>query len=345
MKIKKVLSLVLVFVLMCCLCTAVAFAAPIVLPESPDAPIVQPGGQAVASYGGDNGGIVIIDPNTNKPVHTPAPVVTEYVFTTAPVLTKNPTGESIESGDSVVFVARADGASVVTWYITDGKTSYLASDIGNAFKGVVATGYNTERLVLENVPSDMNGWHAQAVFGNEYGTTSSTEAEITVAADPNATPAPTPTPLPAASPTPTPYAANNIVVSNGSGSQTATSNGASGLNTAGTTVGNSNTTAIAGGDSSNPADAAKTAGVNAVQTAGTAAAGSAGSAKNTHVGAYILAGLAGLVIIACVLLMALYMKGKVSLGKFEKFLGSFGNEESDAGKDAEFYNPDDFKDT
>lgn len=58
----------------------------------------------------------------------------------------------------------------------------------------------------------------------------------------------------------------------------------------------------------------------------------------THTGAYVLAAAAGAVIIGAVAVMALYMKGKISLGKFEQILGgSEGAENS-----GEFYDPSEF---
>ena len=64
----------------------------------------------------------------------------------------------------------------------------------------------------------------------------------------------------------------------------------------------------------------------------------AGVGTRSYTGAYILAAAAALVIIGAILVMALYMRGKISLGKFEDVLND------NNGDGDEFYNPDDFKD-
>lgn len=67
------------------------------------------------------------------------------------------------------------------------------------------------------------------------------------------------------------------------------------------------------------------------------------TATRSHTGAYVLAAAAGVVILGAIATMALYMKGKISLGKFEQLLG--GNAEEDVfGNSGEFYDPKDFKD-
>ena len=63
-----------------------------------------------------------------------------------------------------------------------------------------------------------------------------------------------------------------------------------------------------------------------------------GVGTRSYTGAYILAAAAALVIIGAILVMALYMRGKISLGKFEDVLND------NNGDGDEFYNPDDFKD-
>ena len=64
----------------------------------------------------------------------------------------------------------------------------------------------------------------------------------------------------------------------------------------------------------------------------------AGVSARSYMGAYILAAAALLVILGAIAVMALYMKGKISLGKFEQVPDNDGDGD-------EFYNPDDFKNT
>ena len=63
-----------------------------------------------------------------------------------------------------------------------------------------------------------------------------------------------------------------------------------------------------------------------------------GISTRSYMGAYILAAAALLVILGAIAVMALYMKGKISLGKFEESPDNNGDGD-------EFYNPDDFKNT
>ena len=65
----------------------------------------------------------------------------------------------------------------------------------------------------------------------------------------------------------------------------------------------------------------------------------AGVSSRNYMGAYIMAAAALLVILGAIAVMALYMRGKISLGKFEQAM----EEDNNNGDGDEFYNPDDFK--
>lgn len=250
-------------------------------------------------------------------------------------VTKSPTGESVNKGDSAVFVAKAENATNITWYIVSPATGnrYPASEVGQHFAGVTANGYGTERLVLNNISRDMNGWSVMAQFTNGTNDEWSSGAPLTVndvevVETPSPSPSETPTPSPTPSPTPTPANGTTTYV-NGTPVQNGISSGLG-------TTGNSNTTAIGNGNNvSEPSS-------NSDNYVGTATTASAGTRSGNHTGAYVLAGLAGLVIVGAVTTMALYMKGKISLGKFEQFLGGKDSEGFDSSDD--FYNPDDFRD-
>ena len=341
---KKMISCLLVVLLIAMLGISTAFAAPVIVNGDTGYTVYSNSETSnyYTSYGtGTGNSIVLVDPSTNKPVQTAEPAPTYYIVDTSPVVTKNPTNESAKYGDEVVFVARADYYDSITWYLTDGTTYFPASEVGTHFTGVTATGTGTERLVLSGVTDKMDGWSATARFDNAIGSAWSGQAKLAVEADPSASPTPSPTPIPStAEATPTPVPANLQNGTGGTGSSTATQHGTN--ISSGTAVGNSNNTAI--GTTAGEADITTSAGIT---TTAAATSSSAGSARNSHVGAYILAAFAGLVILGSVVVMALYMKGKISLGKFEKFLGSFdkGAEDDMFDNDGEFYNPDDFKDT
>lgn len=312
MNIRKTLSVFLVFVLVLCLVySTAAYAA---------------------------GGVVVAP--------TPAPAddsssdssaATTVTYAEAPVITKHPGGETVYTGGQATFTASASGATSVVWYLVNPLTGA---------KTALATGTGeTAAVTIPNIPKGYNGCQVVAEFSNDYGTATTFgasirvvergTAEITEIVDPDASPTPTPTPTPKPTPTPTPTSftgadTNRVPVDGG------TSNGNGSANSS-YVVGNSNNTTIgtttgASMPSSDP---------NAIYTTESATS-SGGTAKNSHIGAYILAAVAGLVIIASVTVMALYMKGKISLGSVENYLNN-DNGKVDNSED-EFYNPDDFKD-
>ena len=137
-----------------------------------------------------------------------------------PVVTKHPTGETVDEGGTCSFVARATGGAEITWYITDDDGyTVLASRAYKNFDGLKVTGCDGEKLKLSNIPASLDGYYAYAVFTNEQGEVESDLAYIRVNPDetptprPTKTPKPTPTPIPTRRPTnppvtittPTPY--------------------------------------------------------------------------------------------------------------------------------------------
>lgn len=204
---KKFITLLLIFTLLLSL-GSLCFA---------DEPIV-----IIPSEG--SGSETVIDPATEEPssapepteepvpTQEPSPSPTETPAPTAapkttPVITKDPTGENVYIGDRAVFIARADNAKTITWYLVspDGATTILASSVPQLFKGINVSGTDGEKLVLENVNTKLSGYKAYARFGNDEGFTDSAAAVVTVSAAtaPSATPAVTPSPKPTTKPVPT----------------------------------------------------------------------------------------------------------------------------------------------
>lgn len=121
-------------------------------------------------------------------------------------ITKHPTGETVAAGDTAVFIARADNYAKFEWRIisADGKNTVLAKNAEGYFSGLDVSGTNTERLVLANIPSSMNGWYVECKFYDDEGDYQCTKgAKLTVtgtsdtnnagengetASDPNANP-------------------------------------------------------------------------------------------------------------------------------------------------------------
>lgn len=263
-----------------------------------------------------------------------------------PTVTKDPTSETVEPGDAAVFLAYADGADYVTWYVTvpDSYNRYPAVDIGAYIYGMSSSGGNTERLVLYGLTDAMDGFLVDAEFSNANGTVRTASARINVKA-PEATPTPEPTPTPTPAPTPTPTPAPTPTPTpKPSTAGTSGSSGSSNVNGPGA-LGNGQYSSPSNGNYNMPSSGSSNAGYTSIT--GTTGSGITDSPVNTatrtHTGAYVLAAAAGVVILGAIAVMALYMKGKISLGKFEQLLG--GNTEEDVfGNSGEFYDPKDFKD-
>lgn len=130
-----------------------------------------------------------------------------------PVITKDPSGETVNEGGSCSFVAHASGNADVTWYITDDDDfTVRASRAKNEFTGLKVSGYSEDKLKLSNIPASLDGYYVYAVFSNDAGETETERALIRVNPDETPTPRPTKTPKPTPTPTPTPMPTNPPVV-------------------------------------------------------------------------------------------------------------------------------------
>lgn len=98
-------------------------------------------------------------------------IITENEKTKVPKVTKDPTGETVAEGESAIFIAKADNAKTITWYLVSAndKTQIEVKNAPNQFTGLTVTGHNAEKLVLSNVPMELNGWKVQAKFTGEGG--------------------------------------------------------------------------------------------------------------------------------------------------------------------------------
>lgn len=115
------------------------------------------------------------------PELTPAPSPTPSQ-SAPPVITKQPADESVLVGGTACFVAMADGAEEISWYIAgpDGTTGYSAKEISLYLPAVSCSGHDTDTLTVSNVTADMDGWKAVCRFTNSAGKTYSTAAAIHV---------------------------------------------------------------------------------------------------------------------------------------------------------------------
>ena len=354
MKLNKIMSIFLVVLFVLCFAlTAFASEQPLFLPE-PEGILTAPptviDGQnnAVISggnYSNNGSGIMIGGPldtaTTGGGAFIP-PVAQEASI--APEITKHPGSEEKKTGESTSFIARAYPYDTVAWMAIDPVSGeHVAVDsIGDKIKGVSFTGTHSEQLFINNLTDAINGWKFYAVFSNNFGRTITGEAEVTVPIEATPTPATTATPTPAPTPTPTPAPTPTAAMP-------ASGNGTTGSPTGTVTSGGSSGTAPVMPTSGQRAtgDTPEVSATPYTSLTGQQGSGivntSSGVTARSYTGAYILAAAAAAVIIGAILVMALYMKGKISLGKFEEVLGDAPS--NNGGDGDEFYNPDDFKNT
>ncbi len=99
-----------------------------------------------------------------------------------PKVTKDPTGETVKEGDFAEFVARADNCLDIIWHLQSpgGGTDILCKDAPLHFPGLHVRGLNTDRLVLDHIPRELNEWRVRAEFVGRDGNVWSAPAVITV---------------------------------------------------------------------------------------------------------------------------------------------------------------------
>lgn len=98
------------------------------------------------------------------------------------VVTKSPTGEHVEAGDSAKFVARANNAERIVWRLVshDTTNTVQCTDAGDFFPGLQVSGLGTETLILSNIPASLDGWRVEAQFWSGNKHVESYGAEITI---------------------------------------------------------------------------------------------------------------------------------------------------------------------
>lgn len=128
-------------------------------------------------------------------------------------ITRQPVGEELNSGSSALFTACADNAVSIEWRFVspayDREIVWNTDELREAFPGFRCADGTTETLQVENVPVELNGWYAVALFTDAEGKMLASEgAKITVTKAVYTVPAPTGTPAFAPIPTPTPIPAS-----------------------------------------------------------------------------------------------------------------------------------------
>lgn len=111
---------------------------------------------------------------------TPAP--TTYIVDVVPVVTKDPTSESVIEGGTAYFVARADTYNYMAWSLIDPYGNVYGATT-TPYPNMVVSGSTSETLALSNIPIGMNGWSVRATFYGKTNTDSRT-AQIYVSQAP-----------------------------------------------------------------------------------------------------------------------------------------------------------------
>lgn len=162
---------------------------------------------------------------TDTPATTDAPTTKPTATATAtatvsglPVITKDPTDETVEVGGRAPFTARADKDKGRTWYFVspDGKEILTVKEAKARFKGITVSGEHDEKLVIKKVTKEMDGWRVLCNFYNDKGNVDSAMATIHIKTKATATPKVTATPAPEGLPVITKHPTKETVTEGGS---------------------------------------------------------------------------------------------------------------------------------
>ncbi len=123
----------------------------------------------------------------------------------APTIYKNPGDETVDEGGWASFVVAGSYVREFKWILVDptDKITIPISELKNHYKSMDSSGDGSSKLLLYNIPYDLNNWKVICNFvgaGNN-NVTRSQPAILTVRPDPSrvtATPTPSPTATPAA---------------------------------------------------------------------------------------------------------------------------------------------------
>ena len=110
----------------------------------------------------------------------------------APVVTKDPIGETVAVGGKCQFVTRYENAKLAEWHFVspDGTRDIDYLQAAKEFPDMkIIKGYSKD-MTLDNIPAALNGWKVYCRFSNDYGVTNTKSALITIKGQSTPTPAP-----------------------------------------------------------------------------------------------------------------------------------------------------------
>lgn len=93
-----------------------------------------------------------------------------------PVVTADPTDETVTEGNSCLYIASADKADSMEWYAVspDGSIDIPYTKINEHFPYLeYAVDEDEDALALYNIPADFDGWGSYCRFKNSAGTVNS----------------------------------------------------------------------------------------------------------------------------------------------------------------------------
>ena len=98
-----------------------------------------------------------------------------------PVVTKNPTDETVKAGGSCYFVAKYQNAIYSEWHFVSPTGQDLNyEEAAEQFpKLEIINGYGST-MQLKKIPAELNGWTVYCRFTNKVGSVKTTSAKITV---------------------------------------------------------------------------------------------------------------------------------------------------------------------
>lgn len=106
-----------------------------------------------------------------------------------PKVTKDPTGEEVVEGDPATFIARADNVREYRWQIAIADASMDVKDLPDYLgKNVKVSGWDTEKVVISNIPLELNDAYIWCEFIGTEKSVDSKAAVITVIPEEDATP-------------------------------------------------------------------------------------------------------------------------------------------------------------
>jgi len=142
------------------------------------------------------------------PSPSPTPTATPTPTPSLPVITKDPTDETVDAGGDCWFIADYSNAQYAVWHFIspDGKTDYRYNDpaVATAFPGLKIENGDQSNLHLSSIPAQMNGWGSYCEYSNNTGSVRTNAAVVYVKGAPAATPTPSPSATPTAKPSPSP---------------------------------------------------------------------------------------------------------------------------------------------